>query len=179
MKYLFFGLLFVFLTVSCSKNINLENGFIQYLENNKNNIVFYIVNDEATMEFWNLTRQLSDNEIFDENGELIIEFKIPENNIFMGLYNIKDNWEETFYRYLIIYDEVIHIGNYFYKMDKKLTDKGILLTFYLDSIGNNIFKELTLNNINKSLAIVIDDKIIVNTLILRQLENSVNFTISQ
>ena len=179
MKYLFFGLLFVFLTVSCSKNINLENGFIQYLENNKNNIVFYIVNDEATMEFWNLTRQLSDNEIFDENGELIIEFKIPENNIFMGLYNIKDNWEETFYRYLIIYDEVIHIGNYFYKMDKKLTDIGILLTFYLDSIGNNIFKELTLNNINKSLAIVIDDKIIVNTLILRQLENSVNFTISQ
>ena len=178
LKYLLI-FLSLFLTISCSRNINLENGFVQYLDDNKNRIVFYIVNDEATMDFWKTYSQLSNNEIFDENGNLIIDYKVPENNMLMGFFNIKDNWEETFFRYLIIHEDVIHIGNYFYKMEKKLIENDILLTFYLDSIGNNLFKELTSNNINNSLAIAIDNKIIVNPRILRTLENSVNFYIGQ
>ena len=182
MKYLLFGIFFIFLVLSCSKNINLENGFIQYLEENKNNIVFYIVNDDATTEFRNIYRQLSDKEIFDEIGNLIIDYNIPENNKIIGFYNIKDNWDETFYEYLIIHDEVINIGNYFLRMDKKLSEYseiGVILTFYLNSDGSNIFYELTSNNINNSLAIVIDDKAIVNPRIVRPLERSVNFSIRQ
>jgi len=179
MKYLL-GIIIIFTLFSCSKNINIENGFIQYLEENKNNIVFYIVNDEATMEFRNSYRKMLNNEIFDENRNLIIDYKIPENNKIIGLYNIKDNWEETFYEYLIIYDEEINIGKYFYKMNKELSEYseiGILLTFYLNNEGNIIFYELTSNNLNKSLAIVIDNKVIANPIIARPLENNVNFFI--
>jgi len=181
MKYIL-GIIIIFTLFSCSKNINLENGFIQHIDENKNNILFYIVNDEVTMEFKNIYHTMLNNEIFDENGNLIIDYKIPKNNKIIGLYNIKDNWEETFYEYLIVYDEEINIGKYFIKMDKKLSEYseiGVILTFYLNSEGKKILYELTSNNINKSLAVVIDNKAIVNPRIMMPLDNSVNFFIRQ
>jgi preprotein translocase subunit SecD len=169
------GIIFMFCLFSCSKDINLKNGFVQYLDENKKNIFLYIVNDDATTEFNEYYREIND----DNKETFIANYLIPENNKLMGYYGIKDNWDETFFEYIILYDDAVPIGEHFTKMNKKLTEIGILISFYLDSNGNKIFYELTSNNIKKGIAIVIDGKIIVYVTILRALENTVNFNISQ
>jgi preprotein translocase subunit SecD len=148
------------------------------LEENKKNIFLYIVNDEATAEFREYCREINEDNINDKEI-FIANFLIPENNKLMEYYIIKDYMEKTIYRYLILHDDPIPIGEYFTKLNTKLEEEEILITFYLDSVGNKIFYELTSKNVNKGIAIVIDGKIIFDAKILRPLENTVNFTIKK
>jgi preprotein translocase subunit SecD len=166
---------FIFL-YACSKDAKLSYGFIQYLEENKKNISIYLVNEEATAEFNNIYREYNES-VFDIEEILIDNYIIPDGNKLFGYYKIKNNFEKTFFRYIILQEEKIFIGEHISKIKKQEAETNIILTCFLDSVGSKIFNEFTSNNIGKDIAIVFDDKIIVYARILRPLANSIAFEI--
>jgi preprotein translocase subunit SecD len=176
MKYFFGITIFLLFFSNCSKNNNSNNDFVRYLDENKKNMAIYIINDEETKKF-NKIYPKYDEDIFDINGLLKSDYTIPENNRLLGYYKINNKFEEEFFGYYILRDEALLIGNNISKMAMKNMETNILLTFYLDDIGNKMFNEFTTNNINNSIAIVFDNKIIVIAMILKPLNNSINIGI--
>jgi preprotein translocase subunit SecD len=144
---------------------------------NKSNISIYLVNEEATTEFNKIYYEYNED-VFDNNGKIITDYIIPDGNNLLGYYSIKNNWEETFFAYIIINDEGISIGKYIEKIKKQRTETGIIVTCFLDNNGNRIFYEFTSNNIGKNLAIVFNNKIIVCTRILNPIQNSISCVIN-
>ena len=176
MKNISWGIVFFIFLYACSKDVKLDNGFIQYLDDNKKNISIYLVNEEATIEFNNIYRQYNEN-VFDTDGMLIDNYIIPDGNKLFGYYKIRNNFEKTFFRYIITQEENILIGEHILRIKKQKNETGIILTCFLDSIGSKIFNQFTSNNIDKDIAIVFDDKIIVYAKILGPLSNSITFEI--
>jgi preprotein translocase subunit SecD len=146
------------------------------LDNNKENIFIYLVNNEATVEFNNFYRENNGN-VFDANGLLIDNYIVPENNKIFSWYRIKNNFEEIFLQYMILNGNGIQIGKYVSRIRTQKMEKYINISCFLDSDGNKIFKDFTSSNVDKNLAIVLDNKIIVFAKILKPLENSINFSI--
>ena len=176
MKNISWSIVCFFLLCACSKDTKLNNGFIQYLEENKKNISIHLVNEEATIEFNNIYREYNEN-IFDTDGRLIDNYIIHDGNKLFGYYKIKNDFDNIFLRYIILHDEKLFIGEHIAKIKKQKTETSIILTCILDSAGSKMFNDFTSNNINKDIAIVFDDKIIVYARILRPLSNSVTFEI--
>jgi preprotein translocase subunit SecD len=161
---------------SCSKNIELDNGFVKYLYNNKKNIYIYLVNDEATIEINKIYQKYNEN-IYDTNGLLKDNYIVPNDNKLLGWYNIKNNFEENFFQYIILNGNEIPIGKHISKIKTRKGEKDIFITCYLDTDGNKIFNDFTSNNINRNLAVVLDDKVIVVAMILEPIKGTINFAI--
>ena len=170
---------------SCSKSDEINEGFVKYLIENKENLFMYLVNEVATRDFDNLYREYGKykENIFDEEGEYIIDYSIPLNNKILGHYKIRNNFEETFFRYVILEETGIQIGLNISKVEVKKESIGneinFLITCVLDSDGDKLFHKFTSKNVGKDIAIVFDEKIIVYVMIQRPLNNSINFSIRE
>jgi preprotein translocase subunit SecD len=160
----------------CSTDKNLDTGFIQHIEENKNSISIYLINEEETNRF-NKYYFEHDEDIFDINGKFIDDYAIQNNNKLFGYYHIKNNFEEEFFTYIILEEENISIGEYIDKIKKQKMETGMILSCILDSNGSKLFKEFTSRNLGRNLAIVFDNKIIVVARIMEILENSITFKI--
>jgi preprotein translocase subunit SecD len=159
----------VLLFFSCVKHSLVRNAFVDYLIENKNNNLLYLVNEEATNEL---------NKIYRENIDLVGSFIIADNNKLFDLHEGDNNLEEIFSRYLILEDKAIQIGMYISKIKAKKDEMGFIITCDLDTEGRKIFYEFTSNNIGREIAMVLNNKLIFYATILRPLENSINFLIS-
>jgi preprotein translocase subunit SecD len=153
----------ILLIFGCSKNIKQNNSFVNYLKENKQNISIFLINEEATAEL-------------NKNEMLIEEYEVPDNNKLLGWYKIKDNWEETFFSYCVIQNEIV-IGKYISNIKIQKKENNFIVTCVLDTNGNKIFNEFTINNIGRNIAIVLDNKIIIIATILQPVKNIIVFMV--
>lgn len=170
-----FILLLMFST--CAKRSGINNVFVQWLIENKNDILIYLVNEEATNELNGINHE-NRKKIYKGEEEFIGDYIIPDDNKLIDLLENTNNPQDTFYRYLILDEMKIQIGKNISKIKAEKDEIGFIVTCYLDNEGQKIFYEFTSNNINRDLAMVLNDKVIFHTTIKKPIKNSINFVIS-
>jgi len=159
---------------SCLKDDSINDGFIKYLDENKNMISLHLVNEEATRTLFRALNVYEEN-IFDENGELT--YNITSNNMLLGQYVFSNNFEKRFLGYVILEKESIQIGEFIDEVRGKKGERDITVSFYLNPEGSELFHEFTSNNMGKYIAVVFDNKVMLYARILMPLKNIINILI--
>jgi preprotein translocase subunit SecD len=123
-------------------------------------LAFHLVDDEATTAFQAYYRA-NPTSTFDGNGNLIDPSIIPADSEILGLYT-KDRYGlDEFVDYIAVKKEPgldgTHIENVSVQRDNLTGTPDV--TFQLDSEGAVIFATLTAENVQKRLAVVMDDRV--------------------
>ncbi|MCL2230193.1 MAG: protein translocase subunit SecD [Treponema sp.] len=133
----------------------------------KGSLTFHLQDVDATNAFYQYYR-MNPTGTFDSNGNLLIEGLIPPSTMVLGIYE-KDKYGLDIQKrdlnglpeYIVINREVGLDGNYI--IDAMVDRDGMsgqpIVAFQLSSEGGEIFYRLTSANVNKPLAIVLDDKV--------------------
>lgn len=143
----------------------------------KGKLAFHIVDDEATDAF--LTYYAAHPaDTFDGEGNLLDPTIIPSDTVVRGFYK-KDRYGlDEFTRYIVIKKEVGLDGNH---IQNALVNRDQItgapdINFILDSEGGEIFYKLTSSNVEKTLAVVMDDKVKAGARIQEPIRESVRLT---
>ncbi|GHV68995.1 protein translocase subunit SecD [Spirochaetia bacterium] len=135
----------------------------------KGSLAFHIVDQEATVTFDNYYRT-HPTTTFDGSGNLLDPSIVPSDVVIRGVYE-KDNYGlDEFKRYIAIKKEVGLDGNH---IQEALVRRDTMtgkpeVTFMLDAEGGTIFYNLTSVNVEKPMAIVLDDRVKGNPATIRQ-----------
>jgi len=177
LKNHFILIFFFILLFSCSYEKKINPEFIKLINDNKNSFYLYLVNDNATTEFFNLFHEHGNN-IYDSEGNLIVDYTLSENELIFNYHDINNRIDERMLGYVIVYKENINIGKYINKITIKPDEVGFSLKCHLDTEGSNILYEFTKDNINKSLAIVFNNNVIAYPRIILPVKNSLSVWIN-
>jgi preprotein translocase subunit SecD len=126
----------------------------------KGSLAFHLVDAEAAADFetW---YNLHPNDTFDSGENLVNPAIIPSDTVVRGVY-AKDRYGlDEFTGYTVLKKEVGLDGNHIQSAQVErdnLTGKPEV-TFFLDPEGGDIFYKLTSANIDKPMAIVLDDRV--------------------
>ncbi len=143
----------------------------------KGRLNFHIVDDEATAA-WNEYKNTHTGLLLDSEGHPLEPDVLEIGRVVRGFYT-KDEYDvDTYLRDLVIFEEPgldgAHIVNAQVGNDS-LTGKPVI-NFTLDSEGGDIFFQLTSSNVEKTLAIVLDDKIKAGARISEGIRESVRMS---
>ncbi|MBI9102508.1 MAG: protein translocase subunit SecD [Spirochaetales bacterium] len=143
----------------------------------KGSLNFHIVDDEATAA-WNAYKDTHTGLLLDDEGHPLEDGVIELGRVVRGFYSKDDYDVDTYVRDLVIFEEPgldgAHIVNAQVGSDS-LTGKPII-NFTLDSEGGDMFFQLTSSNVEKTLAIVLDDKVKAGARISEGIRESVRMT---
>ena len=143
----------------------------------KGKLAFHIVDDEATTAFLTYYAANPTN-TFDGAGNLIDPTIIPADCAVHGFYK-KDRYGlDEFTRYIVIKKEPGLDGNH---IQSALVSRDQItgspdINFVLDGEGGEIFYKLTSANVEKTLAVVMDDKVKAGARIQEPIRESVRLT---
>jgi preprotein translocase subunit SecD len=139
----------------------------------KGSLTFHLEDEEATVQFNNYYRA-NPATTFDANGKLIDPTIVPADVMVLGYYT-KDRYgvdeqltnPDGSLRFLAVKREVGLDGNYIIdaSVDRNYLDGKPEIRFKLSTEGGDIFYRLTSANIDRRLAIVLDEKIRSNATI--------------
>jgi preprotein translocase subunit SecD len=143
----------------------------------KGRLAFHIVDDEATSTLL-AYYQANPTNTFDGEGNLLDPTILPPDVVVRGVYD-KDRYGiDEFVSYAAIKKEVGLDGNH---IKNALVDRDPVtgrpeVTFILDTEGGDLFYKLTSANVDKSLAIVMDDRVKSRARIQEPIRDSVRLT---
>ena len=143
----------------------------------KGRLAFHIVDDEATATLL-AYYQANPTNTFDGEGNLLDPTILPSDVIVRGVYD-KDRYGiDEFVSYAAIKKEVGLDGNH---IKNALVDRDPVtgrpeVTFILDAEGGEIFYKMTSANVEKSLSIVMDDRVKSRARIQEPIRDSVRLT---
>jgi len=143
----------------------------------KGNLAFHIVDDEATATFL-AYYQANPTNTFDGEGNLLDPTIVPADVVIRGVYE-KDRYGlDELVGYTAIKKEIGLDGNH---IKNALVDRDAVtgrpeVTFILDSEGGEIFYQLTSANVDKSLSIVMDNKVKSRARIQEAIRDQVRLT---
>jgi preprotein translocase subunit SecD len=147
-------------------------------------LAFHMVDDEATAAF-NTYYNSHPADTFDGGGNLLDPTIVPADVIIRGVY-IKDRYgldeqdrnTAGNLRYVAIKKEVGLDGNHIQRAEvgRNSVDGQPEVSFILDSEGGDIFYRLTSANVEKSLAIVLDDRVKSQATIRGPIRDAVRLT---
>jgi preprotein translocase subunit SecD len=143
----------------------------------KGSLAFHLVDAEAAADFesW---YSLHPNDTFDAEGNLINPSIVPPDTVVRGVYT-KDRYGlDEFTGYTVLKKEVGLDGNHIQSalvQRDNLTGKPEV-TFMLDAEGGDIFYKLTSANIDKPMAIVLDDRVKSTAVIQNAIRDAVRLT---
>ncbi|GAB1481725.1 protein translocase subunit SecD [Treponema sp.] len=143
----------------------------------KGKLAFHIVDDEATTNFL-AYYQANPSNTFTGEGNLIDPTIVPADVVVRGYYE-KDRYGlDEFVTYIAIKKDVGLDGNHIKNavVDRDPVTGRPEVTFILDSEGGEIFYQLTSANVEKSLSIVMDDKVKSRARIQEAIRDSVRLT---
>ncbi|MCL2834019.1 MAG: protein translocase subunit SecD [Treponema sp.] len=150
----------------------------------RGSLAFHMVDQEATDAF-NTYYNAHPTTTFDLDGNLLDPTLVPADVVIRGFY-IKDEYGLDEQRknssgnpdYIAIKKEVGLDGNHIQsaQVDKNSLDGRPEVTFMLDAEGGDIFYKLTSANINKPMAIVLDDKVKSSAVINSAIRDAVRLT---
>jgi len=133
----------------------------------KGSLTFQLEDSEATQAF-NQYYAYNPTTTFDANGNLLNPNIVPSDVVVLGVYK-KDRYgldeqvrnEDGSLRYIAVKKEIGLDGNYIEdaSVDRNNMDGKPEVVFKLTSEGGDLFYKLTSSNINKNLAIVLDNKV--------------------
>jgi len=133
----------------------------------KGSLTFHLENTEATEAFYRyyLANQTT---TFDASGKLINPYIIPDNTMVLGVYT-KDRYGLDEQRrnldgslsYIVVEKEIGLDGNYIEEatVERNNMDGKPEVIFRLSSEGGEFFYQLTSRNVDRNLAIVMDDRV--------------------
>jgi preprotein translocase subunit SecD len=143
----------------------------------KGGLAFHMVDSEAA-EAFNLYYNQHPTTTFDSEGNLIDPSIIPADVKILGVY-IKDRYGlDEFTGYTVVKKEVGLDGNHIQSavVERNNLDGKPEVTFMLDSEGGEIFYKLTSANVDKPLAIVLDDRVKSQATIRSPIRDAVRLT---
>jgi len=133
----------------------------------KGSLAFHIVDEDATTTF-NQQYNANPLQTLDAHGDLIDPSLLPDDVVIRGVY-LKDQYGLDEQRrnsygypdYVAVKKEVGLDGNHIRSADvsRSNIDGRPIVTFQLDSEGGEIFYKLTSANVNKPMAIVLEDRV--------------------
>ena len=133
----------------------------------KGSLAFHLQDNEATENFYNHYRA-NPTSTFDASGRLINPDIVPSDVMILGVYG-KDRYGldeqlegyDGLRSYIAVKKEVGLDGNYIEEafVERNNLDGKPEIIFRLSSEGGEIFYRLTSSNIEKNLAIIMDDKV--------------------
>jgi preprotein translocase subunit SecD len=135
----------------------------------KGSLAFHIVDQEATAAFDTYYRT-HPTTTFDGSGNLLDPSIVPSDVVIRGVYEKDSYGLDEFVRYIAIKKEVGLDGNH---IQDALVRRDTMtgkpeVTFMLDAEGGTIFYNLTSVNVEKPMAIVLDDRVKGNPATIRQ-----------
>ncbi|MDR1900419.1 MAG: protein translocase subunit SecD [Treponema sp.] len=143
----------------------------------KGSLAFHMVDADAAAAFEAYYR-LHPNDTFDQGGNLVDPTIIPPDTVVRGVYT-KDRYGlDEFTGYTVLKREVGLDGNH---IRSALVERDNLtgkpeVTFMLDAEGGDIFYKLTSANIEKPMAIVLDDRVKSTAVIQSAIRDAVRLT---
>ncbi|GHV42385.1 protein translocase subunit SecD [Spirochaetia bacterium] len=143
----------------------------------KGGLAFHIVDQEAAAAF-NTYYDSHPTTTFDSNGKLIDPTIVPADVMVLGVYT-KDRYGlDEFTGYTVVKKEIGLDGNHIRSamVDRNNLDGKPEVTFMLDSEGGEIFYKLTSANVQKPLAIVLDDRVKSQATIQTAIRDAVRLT---
>ncbi len=143
----------------------------------KGKLAFHIVDDDATEAFLTYYAAHPSN-TFDSAGNLIDQTIIPADCAVRGFYK-KDRYGlDEFTRYIVIKKDVGLDGNHIQSaiVSRDQITGAPDINFVLDAEGGEIFYKLTSANVQKTLAVVMDDKVKAGARIQEAIRDSVRLT---
>ncbi|MDR2100988.1 MAG: protein translocase subunit SecD [Treponema sp.] len=143
----------------------------------KGGLAFHMVDQEASEDFLTYYNA-HPTTTFDGNGNLIDPSIIPSDVKVLGIYK-KDRYGlDEFTGYTVVKKEVGLDGNHIKSalVERSNLDGQPEVTFLLDTEGGDIFYKLTSANIEKPLAIVLDDRVKAQATIQGAIRDSVRLT---
>ena len=143
----------------------------------KGNLNFHIVDDDALSAFkeYQSTRP---GDFLDPDGSLKDPDVIPKGNAVRGVYE-KDNYGvDQLKGYTVIQEEIGLSGTYIRdaRVGRDQITNQPTVNFFLTSEGGDIFYKLTSENVDKILAVVLDDKVKATARIAEPIRDSVRVT---
>ena len=148
----------------------------------KGSLAFHIVDEEATVAFNNFYN-MQPAYTFNAQGGLINPSIVPPDVLILGVYD-KDRYGLDEHRrnsqgnpeYVAIRREVGLDGNYIrdVQVNRDSLDGRPVVNFFLTSEGGEIFYRLTSANINKPMAIVLEDRVKSQATIRSAIRDSVS-----
>jgi len=143
----------------------------------KGNLAFHIVDDEATATFLSYYQNNPTN-TFDGEGNLLDPTIVPADVVIRGVYEKDSYGLDELVGYTAIKKEVGLDGNH---IKNALVDRDAVtgrpeVTFILDAEGGEIFYQLTSANVEKSLSIVMDNKVKSRARIQEAIRDQVRLT---
>jgi len=143
----------------------------------KGKLAFHIVDEEATNAFLSYYAANPTN-TFNTSGELINPTVIPSDCVVRGFYK-KDRYGlDEFTRYIVIKKDVGLDGNHIQSaiVSRDQITGAPDINFVLDGEGGEIFYKMTSANVQKTLAVVMDDKVKAGARIQEPIRDSVRLT---
>lgn len=143
----------------------------------KGKLAFHIMDTEATAAFRSYYAANPSN-TFDGEGNLLDPNVVPADTVVRGFY-VKDRYGlDEFVDYVVLKKEVGLDGNHIKNavVDRDAVTGRPEVTFLLDDEGGEIFYKLTSANVDKPLAIVMDDKVKSRANIQEPIRESVRLT---
>ncbi|MDR0389716.1 MAG: protein translocase subunit SecD [Spirochaetaceae bacterium] len=140
-------------------------------------LAFHIVDQEETARFYQYYSQ-HPTDTFDAQGELIDPSIISADTMVRGVYE-KDRYGlDEFREYTVLKKEVGLDGSHIQSaiVDRDNIEGTPRVSFKLDSEGGEIFFQLTSNNIRKSMAIVLEDRVKSQAVIQGAIRDSVQLS---
>jgi preprotein translocase subunit SecD len=149
------------------------NRFIQ----GKGVLTFHIVNDEALQLFRDWQTQ-HPGEVLDAQGQVVQPPILPKGTVLRGVF-VKDQYGVDQLRgFTVINEEVGLSGNYI--RDSRVSADPItgrpVVNFFLTGQGGDIFYKLTSDNVGKTLAVVLGDKVKAQARIAEPIRDAVRVT---
>ncbi|MCL2093911.1 MAG: protein translocase subunit SecD [Treponema sp.] len=148
----------------------------------RGSLAFHIVDEEATIAFNNYYNA-QPNSTFDAQGELLNPSIVPPDVIIRGVYD-RDGYGLDVQRrnawgnpdYVAIKREVGLDGNHIrdVNINRNQVDGRPVVNFYLTSEGGDIFYLLTSANVEKPMAIVLEDRVRSQALIRTAIRDAVS-----
>jgi preprotein translocase subunit SecD len=143
----------------------------------KGGLAFHMVDSEAA-EAFNAYYNQHPTTTFDSEGNLIDPSIIHDDLQVLGVYT-KDRYGlDEFTGYTVVKKEVGLDGNHIQSavVERNNLDGKPEVTFMLDNEGGDIFYKLTSANVNKALAIVLDDRVKSQATIRSPIRDAVRLT---
>ncbi|GHU87024.1 protein translocase subunit SecD [Spirochaetia bacterium] len=144
----------------------------------KGSLAFHIVDQEASASF-NSYYNSHPTTTFDSAGNLLDPTIVPSDVMILGVYT-KDQYglDEFTGNYTAVKKEIGLDGNHIRdaQVDRNNLDGKPEVTFMLDSEGGEIFYKLTSANIQKPMAIVLDDRVKSQATIQTAIRDAVRLT---
>jgi preprotein translocase subunit SecD len=138
---------------------------------------FHIVDDQA-LEVFRTYQQQHPGEFIGPNGEILQPSVLPKGTRLLGVYEKDSYGIDQLRGFTVIQEEVGLSGNYIRDAQvstDQLTGRPVV-NFFLTTEGGDIFYKLTSANVNKTLAVVLGDKVKAQARIAEPIREAVRVT---